>query len=81
MAEGDRFEHGSVLGGKILPAGSALSGNQQYDIEKHIYGRSAGDRLYVRRQHSKPKVEAFRSWAEQQLGCISGKSDLAKAFR
>ncbi len=28
MAEGDRFEHGSVLGGKILPAGSALSGNQ-----------------------------------------------------
>ncbi len=29
MAEGDRFEHGSVLGGKILPAGSALSGNQQ----------------------------------------------------
>ena len=48
-----------------------------YDIEKHIYGRSAGDRLYVRRQHSKPKVEAFRSWAEQQLGCISGKSDLA----
>jgi transposase len=54
---------------------------QLYDIEKHIYGRSAGDRLYVRRQHSKPKVEAFRSWAEQQLGCISGKSDLAKAFR
>ena len=52
-----------------------------YDIEKQIYGRSPWDRLCVRRQHSKPKVDAFRLWAEQQLVCISGKSDLAKAFR
>lgn len=52
-----------------------------YDIEKHIYGRSPWDRLCVRRQHSKPKVDAFRLWAEQQLGCISGKTDLARAFR
>ena len=52
-----------------------------YDIEKQIYGRSPWDRLCVRRQHSKPKVDAFRLWAEQQLTCISGKSDLAKAFR
>jgi transposase len=52
-----------------------------YDIEKKIYGRCAEDRLCARRQHSKPKVDAFRSWADQQLGCISGKSDLAKAFR
>jgi transposase len=52
-----------------------------YDIEKKIYGRCAEDRLCARREHSKPKVDAFRSWADQQLGCISGKSDLAKAFR
>lgn len=52
-----------------------------YDIEKQIYGRTNQDRLCVRREHSKPKVDAFRSWGEQQLGCISGKSDLAKAFR
>lgn len=52
-----------------------------YDIEKQIYGRSSWDRLCVQRQHSKPKVDAFRLGAEQQLGCISGKSNLAKAFR
>ncbi len=52
-----------------------------YDIEKQINGRSAEDRHGVRREHSKPKVEAFKVWAEQQLGSISGKSDLAKAFR
>jgi hypothetical protein len=28
MAEGERFEHGSVLGGKVVLLGSALSGNQ-----------------------------------------------------
>ncbi len=30
---------------------------------------------------SLPKVEAFFAWSEQQLLRISGKSDLAKAFR
>ena len=52
-----------------------------YDIEKQINGRSAAERQRVRQGHSKSKVEAFRSWAEQQLACLSGKSDLAKAFR
>ncbi len=52
-----------------------------YDIEKQINGRSAPERKRVRQEHSKSKVEAFRSWAEQQLACLSGKSDLAKAFR
>jgi transposase len=52
-----------------------------YDIEKQINGRSAEERRAVRQAHSKPKVESFKVWAEQQLGAISGKSDLAKAFR
>jgi hypothetical protein len=34
MAEGERFEHGSVLGGKTRAAGSALSGNQHYKVER-----------------------------------------------
>lgn len=52
-----------------------------YDIERQINGQPADVRLPVRLQKSKPKVEAFRVWAEQQLTRIPGKSDLAKAFR
>ena len=52
-----------------------------YDIEREIAGQAAETRLAARQKLSKPKVEAFKLWAEQQLTRISGKSDLAKAFR
>lgn len=52
-----------------------------YDIEREITGRSADLRKAVRQENSKPKVEAFRAWAERQLTRIPGKGDLAKAFR
>lgn len=52
-----------------------------YDIEREITGQSADLRLAARRKHSRPKVEAFFSWSEKQLGRIPGKGDLAKAFR
>jgi transposase len=52
-----------------------------YDIEREIAGRAADARLAARQEKSKPKVDAFRKWAEQQLTRIPGKSDLAKAFR
>ena len=52
-----------------------------YDIERMITGQPAEIRLAARQEHSKPKVEAFRAWAEQQLTRIPGKGDLAKAFR
>lgn len=52
-----------------------------YDIERDIAGQPADVRLAARKKHGKPKVEAFRVWAEQQLTRIPGKSDLAKAFR
>ena len=52
-----------------------------YDIEREIAGQSADTRLAARQKLSKPKVEAFKLWAEQQLTRIPGKSDLAKAFR
>lgn len=52
-----------------------------YDIERKIAGQPAEVRLAARQEHSKPKVEAFRAWAEQQLTRIPGKGDLAKAFR
>lgn len=52
-----------------------------YDIEREITGRPADLRKAVRQEKSKPKVEAFRAWAERQLTRIPGKGDLAKAFR
>lgn len=52
-----------------------------YDIERQIAGQSPEARLSVRQNKSKPRVEAFRQWAEQQLTRIPGKSNLAKAFR
>jgi len=52
-----------------------------YDIERQIAGRPAEVRRAVRQEKSKPKVDAFHAWAEQQLTRIPGKSDLAKAFR
>jgi transposase len=52
-----------------------------YDIEREIAGKPADIRRAIRQERGKPKVEAFRRWAEQQLTRIPGKSDLAKAFR
>lgn len=52
-----------------------------YDIEREITGRPTAERLAVRQKLSRPKADAFRHWAEQQLTRISGKIDLAKAFR
>ena len=52
-----------------------------YDIEREISGHPADLRKAVRQEKSKPKVETFRAWAEQQLTRIPGKGDLAKAFR
>ncbi len=52
-----------------------------YNIEREISGQSAKARRKARQEHSKPKVEAFKAWAEQQLTRLPGKGDLAKAFR
>jgi len=52
-----------------------------YDIERDIAGQPADLRLAARQKLSKPKVEAFLAWSEQQLLRIPGKGDLAKAFR
>lgn len=52
-----------------------------YDIEREIKGVSADERLAIRQQKAKPKVDAFHAWAEAQMARIPGKSDLAKAFR
>ena len=52
-----------------------------YDIERDISGLSAEARRTVRQEKTKPLVEDFRKWAEDQLTRIPGKGNLAKAFR
>ena len=69
-------ETGSEIAQEALKRIGAL-----YDIEAQINGRSANERHAVRQAHSRPKVKAFKAWAEENLEYISGKSDLAKAFR
>lgn len=54
---------------------------QCHDIEREIKGLPAGDRYAVRQRETKPKVDAFHTWAKAQLARIPGQSDLAKAFR
>lgn len=52
-----------------------------YDIERVLAGQSADARKAGRQQNSKPLVNAFQLWCEQQLARVSGKSDLARAIR
>jgi transposase len=52
-----------------------------YDIERQIKGQPRDAQLAIRQTETRPKVEAFRAWAEVQLARIPGKSDIAKAFR
>ena len=52
-----------------------------YVIEKTIRGRSADERRAVRQERSKPLVLELRTWLEQQLARVSGKSLIAGAIR
>ena len=52
-----------------------------YAIEKTIRGKSAGERRAARQERSKPLVLALKSWLEQQLARVSGKSPIAEAIR
>lgn len=52
-----------------------------YDIERDLTAQPADVRYATCQKLSRPKVEAFFAWSEQQLLRIPGKSDLAKAIR
>src|SRR3954467_2234197 len=52
-----------------------------YEVEAGAGGAPAGERRAVRRERSKPVVEALHAWLTAQLGRVSGKSGLAEAIR
>jgi hypothetical protein len=66
----------SPLAAEVLRRVAAL-----YAIEAEIRGHPAEHRQRVRQQRSRPIVEDLHGWLQQQLGRVSGASDLAKAMR
>jgi transposase len=52
-----------------------------YAIEKEIRGRLPDERRAVRRERSRPLLDAMRPWLEQTLRTLSQKSEAAKAIR
>ena len=52
-----------------------------YAIEKTIRGKSASERRAVRQEKSKLLVLELKTWFEQQLALVSGKSLIAEAIR
>jgi hypothetical protein len=52
-----------------------------YKVEAEIRGRPAEERRTVRRERSRPIVDALHAWLTAQLGRVSGKSGLAEAIR
>jgi transposase len=52
-----------------------------YVIESRVRGSSAGKRCEVRQAQTAPLVHGFKTFIEQQLARVSGKSEIAKAIR
>ncbi len=51
-----------------------------FDIERGITGKSADERLFVRREQSKPAVAEFETWMKHERAKLSRNSPLAKAM-
>ena len=67
--------NGSAIAGEMLDRIGAL-----YAIEKAIRGRPPDERRTVRRQRSRPLLDALHAWLQQTLATLSRKSALAKAI-
>ena len=52
-----------------------------YRTETGIRGRTADERRVVRRERSRPIIEALEPWLREKLGLISQKTKLAEAIR
>lgn len=52
-----------------------------YDVERDIHGKPPDERRRQRQARSHPLAKALRTWAQTILPQLSGRSDLAGAFR
>jgi transposase len=68
--------HKSLVAAEMLDRIGAL-----YAIEKEIWGRLPDERGAVRRERSRPLLDAMKAWLERTLQTLSQKSAMAKAIR
>lgn len=52
-----------------------------YDVERDIRGKPPDERKRQRQARSRPIAQALRTWAEATVSQLSGRSELAGAFR
>ena len=52
-----------------------------YDIERDIRGKPPDGRRNQRQEHSRPLMQALRTWADATMAHLPGRSNLAGAFR
>ena len=52
-----------------------------YAVEAQVRGQSPAHRLMARRAHTRPLVDSFHRWLQEQLPRLSGRSKLAEAMR
>jgi hypothetical protein len=52
-----------------------------YDVERAIHGKPPDERRRQRQTRSRPIADALKTWAESILPQLSGRSELAGAFR
>jgi transposase len=51
-----------------------------FDIERHINGKPAAERLAARREHSAPLVAELETWMQQERARLSRHDDVARAI-
>lgn len=68
--------HNSPVAAQMIERIGAL-----YAIEQEIRGRPPHERCAVRRQRSRPLLDAMKAWLEQTLQTLSQQSATAKAIR
>jgi transposase len=52
-----------------------------YEVERDIHGKPPDERRRQRQARSRPLADALKAWAETSLPQLSGRSELAGAFR
>jgi len=54
--------------------------DELFEIERSTNGRTPEQRLAVRREQSKPLVDALETWLREKRDHVSAKSEIAKAI-
>jgi len=67
---------GSAIAGEAIKRVAAL-----YALEKAARGKTAEERVALRQAQAKPVFDDLKTWLQQQVPKVSGKSKLAEAIR